>query len=148
MAHRIGLMVAGLALMTGMAIAHEGAMGVVKERMDAMKGVGSSMRPLVAIMRGQSAFDADTVRDAGLAIARHGRVAAEKFPPGSGGGVSEARDAIWAEDSTFDAKMNAFIARAETLSVSADEGEVAFRAAFQSLAQTCGDCHETYRIKK
>ena len=46
------------------ALAHSGATGVMKERMDAMGEMGDEMKRLAPMMRGQTAYDPDVVRSA------------------------------------------------------------------------------------
>lgn len=52
-----------------LALAHGGASGVVKERMEAM---GDAMKELSAIMRGQRDYDAESVRALASTIESHG----------------------------------------------------------------------------
>lgn len=94
---------AGLAFAAG-AWAHSGAMGVVKERMDAMKAMGEAVKRIKPMMSGEAGYDADAVRAAARAIAGEaGAAMVGKFPEGSGGGVSEALPAVWSDAARFEA---------------------------------------------
>ena len=78
------------------ALAHSGATGVVKERMDAMDELGEVMKRLTPMMRGQSDYNPDIVRSAADAMIGHaGAQMTELFPEGSNGKPSEALDVIW-----------------------------------------------------
>jgi cytochrome c556 len=84
------------------ALAHTGATGVVKERMEAMKAMGDSMKELTAIMRGQQDYDAGRVRALATRIGEHGGEAmTELFPEGSLDHPSEALPTIWSNWERF-----------------------------------------------
>jgi cytochrome c556 len=98
------LMIAGLCA-TGLAAdawAHSGAMGVVKERMDAMKAMGDAVKRIKPMMSGEAVYDAAAVQAAARVIAEEaGAAMTGKFPEGSGGGVSEALPAVWSDRARF-----------------------------------------------
>jgi len=98
------LMIAGLCA-TGLAAgawAHSGAMGVVKERMDAMKAMGDAVKRIKPMMSGEAVYDAAAVQAAAHVIAEEaGAAMTGKFPEGSGGGVSEALPAVWSDRARF-----------------------------------------------
>ena len=48
-------------LATGAAVAHEGAMGVIAERMSVMKEMALSMKTVGEMLNGREAFDADSL---------------------------------------------------------------------------------------
>jgi cytochrome c556 len=52
---------------TSLALAHGGATGIVKERMDLMASVGKSMKTITEMFQGDKLFDPEAVRKAGLA---------------------------------------------------------------------------------
>lgn len=96
------------------ALAHSGATGVVKERMDAMGEMGKEMKRLAPMMRGQTEYDPDVVRNAADTMIGHaGTHMTELFPDGSNRMPSEALDAIWQD-------WDAFVALAEALRTSAE----------------------------
>lgn len=92
------LFVAGALSITAIAaaLAHGGATGIVKERMDAMGAMSDVMKALTPMMRGEIEYDADAVRKGAAQIGDHaGATMTKLFPEGSGGEPSEARDEIW-----------------------------------------------------
>ena len=56
----------------GLAWAHGGATGIVKERMDAMTSLSKSVKKLTPIMRGRTDYNADTVQQEAEKIAKLG----------------------------------------------------------------------------
>ncbi len=145
----LGILAAGLAL-NGLAGAHSGATGIVKERMDAMKAIAKATKGLST----QSWDNLEAARRATIANARalsvHGRDMVRLFPKGSVHGPSEAIGAIWDQPDEF-----ARIAKA--LSDAADEIERTAPAAQTSqdisgplsrVTETCKACHADFRKKK
>ncbi|MBT8455113.1 MAG: cytochrome c [Alphaproteobacteria bacterium] len=105
------------------ALAHSGATGVMKERMDAMGEMGDAMKSLTPMMRGQTAYDPDVVRNAADTMVRHaGTQMTELFPEGSNGAPSEALDAIWEDWEEFAALAEALRTSAEGMKLAADNG--------------------------
>lgn len=84
------------------ALAHSGATGIVKERMDAMKAMGEAVKTVTPMMQGEVAYDADVMRAAARTFRAHsGDAMTELFPEGSGGAPSEAKAAIWSDWERF-----------------------------------------------
>lgn len=89
---------------TGAALAHGGATGVVKERMDGMKAMGNAVKSLAAMMRGEEDYDVAAVKMHGQTIESHaGDALVDLFPKGSDGAPSEAKPAIWTDSADFEA---------------------------------------------
>ena len=105
------------------ALAHSGATGVMKERMDAMGEMGDEMKRLAPMMRGQTEYDPDVVRSAADTMIGHaGSQMTELFPDGSNGEPSEALDAIWEDWEEFAALAEALRTSAEGMKLAADNG--------------------------
>jgi cytochrome c556 len=93
------ILIAGTAVT---ALAHGGATGIVKERMDAMAAMGDAVKTVTPMMRGEAAYDADTLRDAARTFQEHsGEAMTSLFPEGSGGKPSEVKDTVWTEWDSF-----------------------------------------------
>jgi len=102
------------------ALAHGGATGVVKERMELMKVVGDAMKSLTEMMRGKQDYDADRVRAAAREIADHGDEALTKlFPRDSLHGPTEALPEIWTDWDRFSALADQLTAYAKALEAAA-----------------------------
>ena len=96
---------AGLAALitTAVALAHGGATGIVKERMDAMGVMGDSVKTLSAMMRGETKYDEAVVRKEAARIKAHGGEAMTGlFPEGTDGAPSEAKPEIWSNWDEFE----------------------------------------------
>lgn len=128
------------------ALAHEGATGIVKQRMEAMRSMGDAMKELAAMLRGKQAYDADRVRDLASRIAMHGGdTLVELFPEDSIEGPSEALPAIWEDGQGFAELAQALQTNAGALSDSAGAQPEA-AAAFAGLGRTCSACHKDFRM--
>lgn len=102
-------------------LAHGGASGVVKERMEAMESLGDAMKELTAIMRGQQDYSADSVRTLAGTIESHGgKALTELFPDGSLDHPSEAMPAIWTDWDRFSALAARLSDYAAALAAAAD----------------------------
>ena len=96
---------AGLAALitTAVALAHGGATGIVKERMDAMGVMGDSVKTLSAMMRGETKYDEAVVRKEAARIKAHGgKAMTGLFPEGTDGAPSEAKPEIWSNWDEFE----------------------------------------------
>ena len=105
------------------ALAHTGATGVVKERMDGMGELREAMKRLTPMMRGQADYDPDVVRSAADTMIRHaGSQMTDLFPEGSNEKPSEALDTIWEDWEEFAALAEALRTSAEGMKQAADNG--------------------------
>lgn len=92
-----------MAVMTSQqVVAHGGATGVVKERMDLMEDMKDVVKEVSAIFKGETDYNADTIRKAAETIKTHsGEAMTKLFPEGSLSGHSEAKPLIWDEWQRF-----------------------------------------------
>lgn len=96
----VGAMVLSFA---SVAIAHEKATGVVKDRMEQMERYEELIERIFAMIHGELTYDADMVRRAALEIREGaGKHMTELFPSGSNEPPSEAKDEIWSDFETFE----------------------------------------------
>lgn len=87
--------------------AHDGAMGVVKERMDLMDNLKSAMKALKPMMRGKKDYDLDQVKENALVIRDNaGEHMTKLFPEGSLEKPSEATPELWTEWDEFQRMSN------------------------------------------
>ncbi len=139
-----------LAATGGIALAHSGATGIVKERMDMMGEIADGMKIIGGMIKGQKPFDADQASSAAESIAKHAATMPKLFPEGTATGTSEALPAIWQDWDEFvriagDMEMRA----SELTAKAADATAVAdIRNEFSQVAQTCSACHQSFRQKK
>lgn len=108
------------------ALAHSGATGVVKERMDGMLALGQTIKDLSPMMRGQAELDEDAIRaGADVMISHAGEQMTRLFPEGSGGMPSEALPTVWEDWEEFAALAEQLERYAEGLKLSASNGRAA-----------------------
>jgi len=112
-----------LGLDTARPMAHMGAEGVVKQRMQAMKDMGQAMKDLAAMVRGQASYDADRVKANARTIAGHaGPSLLSLFPEGSNGPPSEALQSVWQDWQDFSRLAADLAEKAAALEVAARQG--------------------------
>ena len=134
-------------LISGLALAHSGATGIVKERMDAMGEIAKSMKIIAKMVKGESSFDAEQSRLAAKTIETHSREVLNLFPEGSIHGPSEARPEIWTDWETFSQIAKEMETSASTIAENASSLN-AIKPHFIALSKTCSSCHEKFRLKK
>ena len=130
------LLFAGLLLSALPSVAHEGASGIVKERMDRFKETKEQMKELRGLLKA-----GDTAAAGALAgqIAEWARVLPEHFPEDSNPAPSEALDDIWLDWDGFMKVANDFQSAAETMAAQPS------MANFKPLGGSCKACHDSYR---
>lgn len=117
-----GAMAAVLAVgLGGGAVAHVGATGVVKERMDLMMEIGDATKAIADMLRGTQPYDAERMRAMARRIEGHGGEAMTRlFPDGSLDHPSEALPAIWTEWERFERLADLMADQAGALARAAD----------------------------
>lgn len=125
-----------LFVMPTTAHAHDGAMGVIKERMDHMKVLGKSMKALAPFIQGKVAFDQVEIARLAKEIDAHsGETLTKLFPKDSLGAPSEARAEIWQKWSRFEALAQELKDQAQTL-LKSSSGQPWLRAPMASQTST------------
>lgn len=127
--------------------AHQGATGVVKERMEMMKGMASAMKALAPMIQGKAKWDAGTAASSAETIATHAKEMPAKFPKGSTGHPSEASPEIWKKWEMFTQSAKDLATNASALKTAADDGLDASKPVFGKIVQSCKGCHESFREK-
>lgn len=137
-------------IVTGTAIAHKGATGMVKMRMDAMSAIGDNMKSISAMLTGKATFDGALVSTQAEEIANHASAFPDHFTMQMDDQMTEASPAIWEKPDEFKKQAEELAALAEALSAKATEVDTGatLMADFKALAGTCKSCHEQFRIKK
>jgi cytochrome c556 len=142
-------LVAAIAV-SGIAVAHDGAMGVVKTRMDMMMEAGDSMKLIGAMVKGESAFDAVKVEEAAKTIARHAGHIPKVFPEGSLDKPTEALPVIWTrwDDFTRIGKEmeTSALALAEASKTATTGSDILPQLG--EVGKTCKSCHQDFRQAK
>jgi cytochrome c556 len=103
--------------------AHNGATGIVKERMDGMSAMSKVVKDLTPIMRGQADYDAEQVRAAADVMIQHsGEQMTRLFPEGTGGMPSAAKPTVWENWEGFSELAEQLRLSAEGMKLAADNG--------------------------
>ena len=132
-----------------LALAHEGATGVVKERMDLMESQKDAMKVIGDMARGKTKFDAAAATKAANDIGSTAKKIPELFPEGSGGGKSDALPAVWEKWDRFTDNADELAGNADALAKAlADSTSEEWKPAFQKVGDTCKSCHEDFRAEK
>jgi len=147
--HAKAVLLSGLILAAPFAVAHDGATGVVKKRMDAMGKIAAHLKSVNAMLRGTAELDTEAVQAAIDEIGMIARHMPDMFPEGSDAAPSEAGPKIWTDKADFDAKFADLANAATAMSEAAASGDnSAMGQAFGGLAKTCKGCHADYRINR
>lgn len=105
------------------AFAHNGATGIVKDRMVAMSAMGDALKATAPMMSGETNYDAGVVRDTAAVIKSHaGAAMTDLFPADNANKASFVKDAIWDDWETFAALAKQLETYAEGLALAADNG--------------------------
>jgi len=136
----------GALLIGSAALGHEGATGVVKQRMDEMEQIGRAVKRINDRLKSKRGLS-EIARDA-----EEIRAAASKmpslFPPGSRDGHSDATPAVW-ERWPLVAAAEALELEAEKLAATARSGpEAPIAAQFRLTTRACSGCHDVFRSKR
>jgi len=142
-----GTLIVGL----GASLAYAGPDDQIKARQTLMKARGKAMGPMVAIMKGEAAYDAAVVKASLDAMNAAWEVAkpANPFAPESAKGDTVetwAKPEIWSDMDGFKAAGQAFGKAFAELAATTDEA--GFRAAFPALGGACKDCHDKFKRPK
>ena len=126
-------------------VAHEGATGLVRERMDTMEHMARAMKTITQTIKANRNLtsiksDAQSIHDLAEKIT-------SQFPPGSNQHPSEAKPVIWQKWPDFEAKARALAAESEKLANADAQNAKSIAAQARAVSQACSDCHESYRAK-
>lgn len=120
----VGVMAASVLTVASQSVlAHGGATGVVKERMDGMGVMKEAMKVLTPMMQGKVDYDANVVRDRAGDISQHaGTTMTKLFPEGSSEAPSVAKLEIWQDWESFAALAEQLRVTADGLAAASDNG--------------------------
>lgn len=135
---------------TSLVYAHSGAKGMVKERMEMMKGMGDAMKVMGAMFKGEAPFEPAVVAEKAAFLAEHAKKIPDMTPEGSNDHPSEALPIIWQEWNGYITSANELADEGEKLvDVASNGAELAeTRAQFINVSKTCGTCHDRFRKPK
>jgi cytochrome c556 len=142
-----GVLAAAIALLPPQSPAHEGATGIVKERMDAMTQAGKAMKDTGEHIR--AGHDLSAIKRAAQAIATVAAGIGRQFPAGSDQHPTDAKPEIWTHWDDFAARADTLERESAVLEKLADTGDAgAVGRQFHTVGRICADCHDLYRVKR
>jgi len=123
--------------------AHEGATGVVKERMDKFKMSKTMMKQINVGLR-ENNFE--SIEKSAQKLLFWSKEMSKYFPEGSDVSPSEASKNIWLDPNGFSKAIKNFEeASLELVNQAQAENSEASIQAFRNLANTCKGCHQKFR---
>jgi cytochrome c556 len=139
------------------AFAHDGATGIVKERMELMENLGKSMKSFSQIIKGREKYEAGKLVEIARQLKLHsGGKLTQLFPGGSLMKPTNAISEIWQDWDRFSSLAKTLSLEAKQLetdllsgSKSSGQGSsAATKQSFKKIARTCSNCHRDFRKKK
>jgi len=124
--------------------AHQGATGVVKERMDAMSDMSDMSKQIAKMFKGETDISRTYIKQASESFIMHAQALFNQFPDteeSRTGSKTEALPSIWEDRNGFEEKINQFIATNHDDQASDSK----LRKAFLKVARDCKSCHKVYR---
>lgn len=120
----------------------------IHERHELMEAVGDAAKPVGAMLRGKSEFDAGVVEETLGVWAKAGAEFGDLFPEGSEtGGDTEAAPAIWEDREGFDAALAKWRDAVDAAIAADPQSLDAARPAIGEVFDACKNCHDSYRIE-
>ena len=126
-------------------LAHDGATGIVKERHDAMKSLGRSLKALKTTLDAGQAPNRAGLQEISKQLAKPaGARLLALFPKNGQGHKSDALPLIWTDWETFSSSAMDMEARAVSLATARTDISV-LRSELRAIAGICKDCHDRFR---
>ena len=124
-------------------LAHKGAMGIVKERMDKFKASEKATKRIKqALSRGDTAV---VMAEAEFLVSWASEMDSY-FPENSNQSPSEAKDEIWLQWDDFVGAIQSFEnASTALIDAAAAEDPRAMDGAFSDMTKSCKSCHQQFR---
>ena len=137
------LLITASATVPGILSAHDGATGIVKERMDNFKATQGHLKTIGKLMRSQGYA---AIIEHAEQIKAWADNMPEYFPAGSGGAPSAAKARIWEDFDGFKAAAQTHATATQGIIDAANaEDMTALTSAFRATADTCGGCHKVFK---
>ena len=145
---RTALVVGALLLGAGVVMAQQ---DLVKQNKDTMKANAKNLGGMIAMVKGEKPYDQATVTAALAQLDETAKKLPTMFPDSikgmNPGGDYEVSAKIWDDKAGFKAKIDGFakiVTEAKTKITDLDT----LKATAPAIGKECGNCHETFRIKK
>jgi cytochrome c556 len=124
---------------------------LVKQNQDTMKANAKNLGGMIAMVKGEKPYDQATVTAALAQLDETAKKLPTMFPDSikgmNPGGDYEVSAKIWDDKAGFKARIDGF-AKVVTESKSKITDLDTLKANAPAIGKECGNCHETFRIKK
>lgn len=124
---------------------------VIKARQQSLKDLGAAAK-VVRDQLKESTPDVEKIKAASVDIKKASNGIGHWFPQGTGaeaGVKTAAKPEIWTDHEGFSTAAKNFVEQADKFAQTAQAGDVAaIGPAFKALGQSCGGCHEKFRVKQ
>ena len=145
---RTALVVGALLLGAGVVMAQQ---DLVKQNQDTMKANAKNLGGMIAMVKGEKPYDQATVTAALAQLDETAKKLPTMFPDSikgmNPGGDYEVSPKIWEDKAGFKARIDGF-AKVVTEAKSKITDLDTLKANAPAIGKECGNCHETFRIKK
>lgn len=139
-----------ITVFASLAYAHDGATGVIKQRMDMMGEIAKAMKSIGQMVKGEVDYNSEVAIKAALEIEKHAKGFPQLFPKGSTTNPSEALPVIWENWEEFNQLLEEMKAQSKSLAEIASTAKTPdeIKAQFAMVGKNCGTCHKKFRQKK
>jgi cytochrome c556 len=141
------LMAAFAALAVGASVVLAQNAGVIAQRKEAMKAFGGAVKAPGGMAKGDTPFNANTVKASLKTIADTAPKAKTLFPDDSKTGETDVLPIAFEKKADLLARLDKLAADA-TNAAAAIKDEASFKAEWPKVVANCGGCHKEYRKPK
>ncbi len=121
---------------------------IIKFRQGAYRVIGWEIRPLGLMVKGEMPYNKDVFARNAAVIETMSHVVPEAFVPGTDKGETRAKPEIWSDNAKFKSALERFQSEAAKMNEVAKTGNFdAIKVQFGSLGKSCGNCHDSFRMK-
>lgn len=116
-------------------------------RQSALNIIGTHFGAMGAMVSGKAPYNVTNAKAHADVVAYMARLPWVGFTAGSNtGATTRAKPDVWSNSAVFQANADKFQQAATALAAAAHTGQIdRFKAAFAQTAQTCKQCHDTFR---
>ncbi len=142
-----------LLLTCAVSVAHTGATGIVKERMDGMKDMSKKSKAVARMFKNKSEFDKALVSASAESFILHGEAMIELFPDTEDsrtGSETRALPSVWENWTEFEKyadKFNNDSALLKDALAGSDDPKL-LKSAFMKAVGNCRECHKEFRKRE
>ena len=135
-------------LISGAALAHDHATGIIAERMAAMTNMGRELKSIGTLLVRGPHLDATALAPHAKALREAARQTHSMFPPGSLDHHSFARPSIWEQPEAFRLEAQRLQDASEKLAAGVEGSDKVAKllASYEDIRASCNSCHDKFRI--